>query len=207
MLFVLSAFFTPCLLHITSSDFISVHPGENITLLCTITDYPEISWYQLRSDEVKLLISAEKWNLRKTFSLIYNVNKSHFDPTESNSSVSLVIIGVRETDLGFYYCGGQNDKHLQFGKLIRLNFPDKHHYETAVSEPPDIQQFTAPAFYGIIIIILSCVCAVSVFLNIICSSLHCFRLQDKFSSSGNSNNKEAELLPSEFTCVTYRSVS
>ncbi|XP_046715969.1 uncharacterized protein LOC124392797 isoform X2 [Silurus meridionalis] len=208
MLFVLSAFFTPCLLHITSSDFISVHPGENITLLCTITDYPEISWYQLRSDEVKLLISAEQGKLEKTFSLIYIVNKSHFVVTESSSSVSLVIIGVGETDLGFYYCGGRNDdKHIQFGKPIRLNFSDKHHYETAVSEPPDIQQFTAPAFYGIIIIILSCVCAVSVFLNIICSSLHCFRLQDKFSSSGNSNNKEAELLPSEFTCVTYRSVS
>ncbi|XP_046715703.1 uncharacterized protein LOC124392599 isoform X2 [Silurus meridionalis] len=120
---LLSAFFTPCLLHITSSDFISVHPGENITLLCNITDYPEILWYQLRSDEVKLLISAEQGLLEKTFSLSYNVNKSHFDPTESSSSVSLVIIGVRETDLGFYYCGGRNDdKHIQFGKLIRLNF-------------------------------------------------------------------------------------
>ncbi|KAI5613010.1 hypothetical protein C0J50_11754, partial [Silurus asotus] len=120
---LLSAFFTPCLLHITSSDFISVHPGENITLLCTITDYPEISWYQLRSDEVKLLISAEQGNLKKTFFLSYYVNKSHFVVTQSNSSVSLVIIGVRETDLGFYYCGGRNKmKHIKFGKLIRLNF-------------------------------------------------------------------------------------
>ncbi|KAI5100988.1 hypothetical protein C0J45_9974 [Silurus meridionalis] len=121
-----TAFFTPCLLHITSSDFISVHPGENITLLCNITDYPEISWYQLRSDEVKLLISAEKWKLEKIFFLIYNVDESHYDVTESSSSVSLVIIGVRETDLGFYYCGGRNDdKHIQFGKLIRLNFTGK----------------------------------------------------------------------------------
>ncbi|KAI5086148.1 hypothetical protein C0J45_1031, partial [Silurus meridionalis] len=100
--------------HITSSDFISVHPGENITLLCNITDYPEISWYQLRSDEVKLLISAEQGKLKKTFSLSYNVNKSHYDVPESSSSVSLVIIGVRETDLGFYYCGGRNKmKHIQ----------------------------------------------------------------------------------------------
>ncbi|KAI5615888.1 hypothetical protein C0J50_8737 [Silurus asotus] len=119
-----TAFFTPCLLHITSSDFISVHPGENITLLCNITDYPEISWYQLRSDEVKLLISAEKWKLEKIFFQIYNVNKSHYDVTESSSSVSLVIIGVGETDLGFYYCGGRNKmKHIKFGKFIRLNFP------------------------------------------------------------------------------------
>ncbi|KAI5100982.1 hypothetical protein C0J45_9968 [Silurus meridionalis] len=119
---LLSAFFTPCLLHITSSDFISVHPGENITLLCTITDYTEILWYQLRSDEVKLLVSAEEGKLEEKIFLIYNVNKSHFVVTETNSLVSLVIIGVRETDLGFYYCGGQNDaKHIQFGKPIRLN--------------------------------------------------------------------------------------
>ncbi|KAI5100983.1 hypothetical protein C0J45_9969 [Silurus meridionalis] len=177
LLQMLFAFFTPCLLHITSSDFISVHPGENITLLCTITDYPEISWYQQRSDEVKLLISAEQGLLEKTFSLSYNVNKSHYDPTESSSSVSLVIIGVGETDLGFYYCGGRNDdKHIQFGKPIRLNFnfPDIQH----PTERPDTQQSTSPEFYRIIIITLSCVCAVSVFLIIICSSLNCSKLQD-----------------------------
>ncbi|KAF7702515.1 hypothetical protein HF521_001798 [Silurus meridionalis] len=189
LLQMLFAFFTPCLLHITSSDFISVHPGENITLLCNITDYPEISWYQLRSDEVKLLISAEKWKLEKIFFLIYNVNKSHYDVTESSSSVSLVIIGVRETDLGFYYCGGRNKmKHIKFGKPIRLNFTEDHH-ELAVSKHPDTQQSASPDFHGIIIITLSCVCAVSVSLNIIFSSLHCSSLQDKFSSSGNSNNK------------------
>ncbi|KAI5623700.1 hypothetical protein C0J50_16736 [Silurus asotus] len=125
LLQLLFAFFTPCLLHITSSDFISVHPGENITLLCNITDYTEILWYQLRSDEVKLLITAEKWKLKENYSLIYNVNKSHYDVTESSS---LVIIEVRKTDLGFYYCGGRNNtKHIQFGKPIRLNFTGGKH--------------------------------------------------------------------------------
>ncbi|KAI5615887.1 hypothetical protein C0J50_8736 [Silurus asotus] len=107
---------------VTLTTHESVRPGENITLLCNITDYPEISWYKLRADEVKLLISAEKGRVKKKYLLSYNVNKSHYDVTESSSSVSLVIIGVGETDLGFYYCGGRNDvKHIQFGKPIRLN--------------------------------------------------------------------------------------
>ncbi|MCJ8735571.1 hypothetical protein PDJAM_G00248490, partial [Pangasius djambal] len=124
---MLFAFFTPSLLEIASSDHLSVHPGENITLPCNITNYSEISWYRLRAEEVKLLLSAVKGNLNKQFILSYTVNESHFVVTESSSSVSLVIIGVRETDLGFYYCGGRNDaKHIQFGKLIRLNFTDQH---------------------------------------------------------------------------------
>ncbi|KAI5615024.1 hypothetical protein C0J50_10926 [Silurus asotus] len=175
---LLSAFFTPCLLHITSSDFISVHPGENITLLCTITDYPEISWYQLRSEEVKLLISAEQELLEKTFSLIYNVNESHFVVTESSSSVNLVIIGVGETDLGFYYCGGRNKtKHIRFGKLIRLNFNiteklhEQHHHSNS-SGCPDTQQSTETRFW-----ITMSVCVVSVLLNLICMCVFCYRLK------------------------------
>ncbi|KAF5900503.1 uncharacterized protein DAT39_009798, partial [Clarias magur] len=124
LLQTLLAFFTPCLLEFTSADVRSVRPGENITLPCNITDYPEISWYRLRSDEVKLLVSAEEWKLRKTYYPSYKVNESHINVAESRGSVSLVITGVRETDLGFYYCcGGRTDAtHTQFGKPIRLNF-------------------------------------------------------------------------------------
>ncbi|XP_034163343.2 uncharacterized protein LOC117598059 isoform X1 [Pangasianodon hypophthalmus] len=192
---MLFAFFTSSLLQITSTDHLSVHPGENITLLCNITNYSEISWYRLRSEEVKLLISAVKGNLKKQFILSYNVNVSHFDITESSSSVSLVIIGVRETDLGFYYCGGRNKTtHIQFGKPIRLNFTEDQHRETDHS---DTQQSAPPAHCGdiiiiIIIIILSCVCVVSVSISITCSSLYCSSLQDKCSFTGDSDEKVAE---------------
>ncbi|XP_034163348.2 uncharacterized protein LOC117598061 [Pangasianodon hypophthalmus] len=207
---MLFAFFTPCLLQILSTDHLSVHPGENITLLCNITNYSEILWYRLRSEEVKLLISAEKGNLKKTFFFTYNVNKSHFDITESSSSVSLVIIGVRETDLGFYYCGGRNKTtHIQFGKPIRLNFPEDQHRETDHS---DTQQSAPPAHCGdiiiiIIIIILSCVCVVSVSISITCSSLYCSSLQDKCSFTGDSDEKEVDLQLSDLTSVTYTCVS
>ncbi|XP_053092700.1 uncharacterized protein LOC117598104 [Pangasianodon hypophthalmus] len=202
----LHLFYRCCL--IASTDHLSVHPGESIILLCNITNYSEISWYRLRSEEVKLLISAVKGNLKKQFILSYNVNVSHFDITETSSSVSLVIIGVRETDLGFYYCGGQNKTTLiQFGKPIRLNFTEDQHRETDHS---DTQQSAPPAHCGdiiIIIIILSCVCVVSVSISITCSSLYCSSLQDKCSFTGDSDEKEVDLQLSDLTSVTYTCVS
>ncbi|XP_017317710.1 uncharacterized protein LOC108261310 isoform X2 [Ictalurus punctatus] len=208
LLQMLFGFFTPCLLEIASTDHLSVPPGENVTLLCNITNYSEISWYRLRSEEVKLLISAEKSKLKKTFFLRYNVNESHFDMTESSSSVSLVIIGVRETDLGFYFCGGRNDAtHIQFGKLIRLDFTADQHHETNHSGTFPNPQHSGLTHCGIIIIILSCVCAVFVSISIICSSLYCSTLQDKCSSTGDSNEKEVDLHLSDLTSVTYTSVS
>ncbi|KAF5879988.1 uncharacterized protein DAT39_023510, partial [Clarias magur] len=170
---LLCVFFTPCLSGIISADARSVHPGENITLPCNITNYYEISWYRLRSDEVKQLISVEYSRLRQTFLIAYNLDKSHFDVRESSSSsVSLVIIGVRETDLGFYYCGGWNKTdHTppQFGNFIRLDF-------TGISPAPkndmDIDhltehQDTLPS-KGAEFWISVCVFPVSILINLIC---------------------------------------
>ncbi|XP_053092702.1 uncharacterized protein LOC128318806 [Pangasianodon hypophthalmus] len=168
--------FWPNLLQIASTNHLSVHPGENITLLCNITNYSEILWYRLRSEEVKLLISAEKGRVKKKFLLSYNVNESHFDITESSSSVGLVIIGVRETDLGFYYCGGRNKTtHIQFGKPIRLNFTEDQHRKTDnSSEPPHTQQSGSELWITV------CVClCVSVLINFICIYMFCCRLKGK----------------------------
>ncbi|KAF5900500.1 uncharacterized protein DAT39_009788, partial [Clarias magur] len=119
---MLFAFFTPCrLLEITSADVRSVHPGANITLHCNITDYYEISWYQMNPAGVRQIISATQSKPVRRYSVAHNSDESHYDATESNSSVGLVIIGAREADLGVYYCGGWNDpRDIQFGKFIRL---------------------------------------------------------------------------------------
>ncbi|KAF5900513.1 uncharacterized protein DAT39_009819, partial [Clarias magur] len=177
---LLFAFFTPCLLEITSADVRSVRPGENITLPCNITNYLEISWYRLRSDEVKLLVSAEELKLKKTHSLSYNVNKSHFKVAQSSSSVSLVIIGVRETDLGFYYCGGRTDAtHTQFGKLIRLDFTDDQHIDPSNSpDDPDKRRSTGAELW-----ITMCVCLVSMLMNFICLCVFCCRPKEKLRTS------------------------
>ncbi|KAI5615893.1 hypothetical protein C0J50_8742 [Silurus asotus] len=109
-------------MQITLADIMSVLPGENITLTCSITNHSQIWWYQLRLEEIKLLISARIQQVDTVYSPTWNADENHFD---LNKDSSLEIIGVQETDLGFYFCAGQNKTHIDFGKPIRVNFTGK----------------------------------------------------------------------------------
>ncbi|XP_060767719.1 uncharacterized protein LOC132875110 [Neoarius graeffei] len=207
---------TLSLLQIISADHISVDPGQNITLLCNITHYSEISWYQ-KNSTVRQIISAKQKRLDKKFYVDYNVQKGHFDITEINSSVSLVIISVRETDLGFYYCKGKNSTtHTEFGKPIRLNFTvnDANKEIGPLSEGSDLQQPERNGTSWIPNMIVMCVCSISVLINIICMCVFCSRVHGKSGSSCGCyehttdyliTEKEVDL--SDLTSVTYTSVS
>ncbi|KAI4900117.1 hypothetical protein NFI96_007670, partial [Prochilodus magdalenae] len=112
--------FRPCLLQRTSAGLRSVHPGDNITLHCDVTAEYEISWYHQSSEEMKLLMSAGRSNRGKQYFLNHIVDEDHYEVADNTG---LVIIGVNETDLGLYYCGGRNQtSFLRFGRAIRLNF-------------------------------------------------------------------------------------
>ncbi|XP_046714768.1 uncharacterized protein LOC124392120 isoform X3 [Silurus meridionalis] len=178
LLFTLQLLFgliRPSLLQNISADLISVSPGANITLLCNITNYSQKSWYQMISAGLRQIISARQSSLNKHFYVDYNVDESHFYLTESSSSVSLVIIGVRETDLGFYYCGGRNDEtHIQFGKLIRLNFTGGSNNGSS-SEASDSQPPARNVNDWIRNVIVMCVCFVSVLITI-CMCVFCSRV-------------------------------
>ncbi|KAG9281434.1 hypothetical protein AMEX_G4275 [Astyanax mexicanus] len=179
-----------------SADLRSVSPGEIITLHCSIsTDY-EISWFHQNSEQqMKLLISAERGKINKSFSYSFNINKDHYEISENSSSVSLVIKGVNDTDLGLYYCGGRNySSFLQFGKPIRLTFTDKNIQSNDSSnthrspDPPDL--------HYIINIFVSSMCSVSVLINIICLSVFCYRARGKCcraAGAGDSTNKVEDL--------------
>uniref|UniRef100_A0A3B1K2J3 Ig-like domain-containing protein n=1 Tax=Astyanax mexicanus TaxID=7994 RepID=A0A3B1K2J3_ASTMX len=116
-----------CVLQNISADLRSVSPGENITLHCSVSADYEISWFHQNSEQqMKLLVSAARGQINKSFTRNYNVNEVHYELNENSSSVSLVIIGVNDTDLGLFYCGGRNTSSLlQFGKPIRLTFTGK----------------------------------------------------------------------------------
>ncbi|KAI5612980.1 hypothetical protein C0J50_4222 [Silurus asotus] len=141
LLFTLQLLFgliRPSLLQNISADLISVSPGANITLLCNITNYSQKSWYQMISAGLRKIISARQKKLSKQFYVDYIVDESHFNLTERSS---LVIYGVQETDLGFYYCEGRNDtKHIQSGEKIKLNFSGGSNNgsssEASDSQPP-----------------------------------------------------------------------
>ncbi|KAI4880097.1 hypothetical protein NFI96_027468, partial [Prochilodus magdalenae] len=171
---LLFGIFRLCVLQRTSAGPRSVHPGGNITLHCDITVELEISWYHQSSEEMKLLITAIKGKLSKSFSLYYNLNEDHYDEI-----IDLVVVGVSETDLGLYYCGGRNDtNHIQFGKAIRLNFTGGDLQSNSSSAQTDSESSSPdPAPYQIIIVVLASVCLLSVLLNLIFSWVFCYRVQ------------------------------
>ncbi|XP_036416190.1 uncharacterized protein LOC118800139 [Colossoma macropomum] len=176
--------FRLCILQRTSSDLRPVHPGEDIALHCDITA-DEMSWYQQSSEEMKLLVSAGKGKLNKLFFLNHNVDEGHYDTTENTSSVSLVIIGVNETDLGLYYCGGRNGSDpVHFGKAIRLNFPDDGipEFDVPVNVSERSRLSAGCGLSWIMIITLMCVCMFCVLMNIICICVFCSRTQEKSTS-------------------------
>ncbi|KAM9496271.1 uncharacterized protein Hap1MRO34_024468 [Clarias gariepinus] len=155
----------------------------------------------MRSEELEQLVSAERTKLDKDSYVVYNVDKSHFDVPESSSSVSLVIIGVRETDLGFYYCGGRNDAtHTQFGKHIRLNFTADN-----FTKYSDAEELAGPRLYCITAFIIYCVCAVSVLINIICMCLLCCKVQRKSASSCRSFSNITDS-PDEEENINYANI-
>ncbi|KAI4883959.1 hypothetical protein NFI96_007735 [Prochilodus magdalenae] len=198
MVFILQLLFgtsRPCLLQRTSAGLRSVHPGDNITLHCDITVEYDIWWYHQSSEEMMVLITAGKGRLSKSFSLNYNLNEDHYDGIMNSSSVDLVIVGVGETDLGLYYCGGRNNtNHIQFGKAIRLNFRDYNSVfkdRETVPGGGDIQSNSSsahmdyecsspdPAPYQITTAVLASVCLISVLTNFI---MFCNRVQGKYQS-------------------------
>ncbi|KAL6473494.1 hypothetical protein MHYP_G00170550 [Metynnis hypsauchen] len=187
----------------TSADLRSVHPGDSITLHCDITTDYEISWYHQSSEKMKLklLIIAKKSKLDSSFFLNYNVKGSHYDGTINTGSVDLLIIGADESDLGLYYCGGQNNtKPIQFGKAIRLTFPDGDLQSNGSSVQSDSDPPPDPALHWIIIIVLTSVCLVQMSVIILCA--FCHRVKGEPCSDPLSTEKEVLQSGIHHTAVT-----
>uniref|UniRef100_A0A673JIR1 Ig-like domain-containing protein n=1 Tax=Sinocyclocheilus rhinocerous TaxID=307959 RepID=A0A673JIR1_9TELE len=100
----------------------SVQLEQNVTLPCFLNSSSEMAWYRLSSEKITLLISAARGNLKKKdLVTYYNENGSHFglEADRRLDSVSLVIAGVRESDLGLYYCAlGVSAKTMRFGTIV-----------------------------------------------------------------------------------------
>ncbi|XDV33541.1 hypothetical protein PO909_003922 [Leuciscus waleckii] len=105
-----------------SSD-VRVRMGENITLNCSMRNRYEVAWYHLRSEELVLLISAEKDKNGRKLLINYNPNSNRMKMTADSwvTRVSLTISGVTESDSGLYFCGIKSDApEMFFDKPIRL---------------------------------------------------------------------------------------
>ncbi|KAL7858739.1 hypothetical protein AOLI_G00188410 [Acnodon oligacanthus] len=167
--------FRLCLLQRTLADLRFVHPGENITLHCgIIVDY-EISWYHQSSEEMKLKVlrTAERGELDKSLLLSHNINEGHYEGTEDTRSVGLVIVGVIESDLGTFYCGGRNiTTSIQFGKAVGLTFGGGDLQSNGSSAQSDSDPPPDPALHWIIIIVLTSVCLAQMSVISLCAFWH-----------------------------------
>ncbi|CAM4640429.1 unnamed protein product [Leuciscus chuanchicus] len=109
-----------------SSD-VRVRMGENITLNCSMRNRDEVAWYRLRSEELVLLISAEKDKTGRRLLTTYNQNLTRMIMTADSwvTRVSLTISGVTESDSGLYFYGIKSDTpEMHFNKPIRLEIEE-----------------------------------------------------------------------------------
>ncbi|XP_050960212.1 V-set and immunoglobulin domain-containing protein 8 [Labeo rohita] len=107
---------------------VSVQQEQNVSLSCYLNSSSEMAWYRLSSEKITLLVSAARGNLqKKDFITYYNEDESHFRLEEDRrlDSITLAITGVRESDLGLYYCAVRiGAKAMRFGTAVRLTFAD-----------------------------------------------------------------------------------
>ncbi|XP_072529430.1 uncharacterized protein [Salminus brasiliensis] len=117
----------------SSAEIRNVQPGGNITLPCNGPANTHTAWYRLSNNEMILVFSAIKGRIDEVIVEEYHLEPSHFQTLSVNSSVSLVIVDVRESDAGLYYCGGRLEGHYtQFGKAILLDFPGTEKAEAEI---------------------------------------------------------------------------
>ncbi|KAK9958195.1 hypothetical protein ABG768_012369 [Culter alburnus] len=119
-----------------SSDLLKVQMGEDITLNCSMRNRYEVSWYHLRSEELVLLISAEKDKAGRKLLINYNQNKTRLKITADSwiTRVSLTISGATASDSGLYFCGIKSDApEMHFDKPIRLEIEG-----LSVTEEPEV---------------------------------------------------------------------
>ncbi|XP_051991513.1 uncharacterized protein LOC127650241 isoform X3 [Xyrauchen texanus] len=104
----------------------SAQHEDNVTLSCNMNSSSSMAWYRLTSEKMILLLSATKGNIGKKVILDHNEDSSHFQLEVDSvcESVSLVIVGLRESDLGLYYCAARIRGMMHFGTAVRLMFTD-----------------------------------------------------------------------------------
>ncbi|XP_062342665.1 uncharacterized protein LOC134040663 isoform X1 [Osmerus eperlanus] len=116
---------------VSLSTSIPVHPakeGQNVSLPCNLTLRSDTAWYLLRSEELQLVLAGEKLSkIDNASGAIYNKDPERFKSVEDSSGlISIEIISLRESDLGYYFCASRShDGSMVFGKGICLAFEGK----------------------------------------------------------------------------------
>ncbi|GAA6086967.1 uncharacterized protein LOC113651636 isoform X1 [Tachysurus ichikawai] len=106
----------------------TVIPGENITLHCNISQSTEMVWFCSTTQELTMITSATKGNLKKELQVNYNKDPDHFKVLLQNVSLSLIIMDIRQSDIGLYHCGARQEGFFYFVRGVHLQFTDAVRY-------------------------------------------------------------------------------
>ncbi|KAG7324649.1 hypothetical protein KOW79_012665 [Hemibagrus wyckioides] len=117
---------------LSSSSAVTVIAGENITLHCNISPSIEMFWYRHIDQELTMILSATEGILDKDLAANYNQDPDHFQMLFQNHSghisLSLIIVDVRQSDIGLYYCGARREGTVAFARAVHLQFTDAVKY-------------------------------------------------------------------------------
>ncbi|TRY97373.1 hypothetical protein DNTS_032895 [Danionella cerebrum] len=108
--------------------------GDTITLSCNMKGRNAIAWYHQNSEELKLLISAEKHKTGSKLDPDFISDEARLKLVHDMAvyNVSLVISQATKSDLGLYFCGTNSDlPEMHFDKPIRVQ---DHQEETMPEE-------------------------------------------------------------------------
>ncbi|XP_047675739.1 uncharacterized protein LOC113651636 isoform X2 [Tachysurus fulvidraco] len=120
----------------------TVIPGENITLHCNISQSTEMVWFCSTTQELTIIISATKGNLKKELQVNYNKDPHRFKVLLQNTnsgqvSLGLIIMDIRQSDIGLYYCGARQEGFFDFARGIHLQFTGIHQF-FCLGEPVNV---------------------------------------------------------------------
>ncbi|XP_026205652.1 uncharacterized protein LOC113155249 [Anabas testudineus] len=99
-----------------------VQVGQNASLTCNLTSSAEITWYQLRSDQLLPLMTVRLSRVTEHTVDIHtaDTNRFTFGGDLNEGSVSLEILEVEEKDSGLYFCAGRCDGAVCVNRGIDL---------------------------------------------------------------------------------------
>ncbi|XP_047675740.1 uncharacterized protein LOC113651636 isoform X3 [Tachysurus fulvidraco] len=96
-------------------------------------------WFCSTTQELTIIISATKGNLKKELQVNYNKDPHRFKVLLQNTnsgqvSLGLIIMDIRQSDIGLYYCGARQEGFFDFARGIHLQFTDAVRYTSGTAQ-------------------------------------------------------------------------
>uniref|UniRef100_A0A3B3R234 Ig-like domain-containing protein n=1 Tax=Paramormyrops kingsleyae TaxID=1676925 RepID=A0A3B3R234_9TELE len=99
---------------ITSSPFLTVEAGEDVTLECSFPKESAYSvfWFKLNFGQRPFLIAASHTSRSQE---TFNSNSTHYEVKQDGETNQLIILKTEPADSGMYYCGTRKIVTIFFG--------------------------------------------------------------------------------------------